>query len=327
MQADKQGIFVISLDFELFWGMFDKTTLNEYGANILGEQNAIPAMLDLFKKYELHATWATVGMLMCKNKSNLENLFPTPAQRPLYPERKQSSYIHIEQDGIGNDEHDDPYHYGSTLVKKIQDTPHQEIGSHTFSHYYCLDGEDNRSEVFKSDCDAMRNIGSEYGLQFTSIVFPRNQVTDNALNISKEYGFTAYRGTENHFLYHTRKDSEQSLFIRGMRLIDHYINISGYHTHKIKRAEITNVPASRFLRPYSPTFKIFEPLRLRRIKNAMTHAAKHNEMYHLWWHPHNFGIHTKENIAFLEAILCHYKHLRNKYNMESMTMQEVVHSH
>ena len=42
------GAFVISLDFELFWGVRDSKSLADYGANILGVRQAIPAMLELF---------------------------------------------------------------------------------------------------------------------------------------------------------------------------------------------------------------------------------------------------------------------------------------
>ena len=31
---DKQGYFVISLDFELFWGVRDKRTIEAYGKSI-----------------------------------------------------------------------------------------------------------------------------------------------------------------------------------------------------------------------------------------------------------------------------------------------------
>jgi hypothetical protein len=56
----------------------------------------------------------------------------------------------------------------------------------------------------------------------------------------------------------------------------------------------------------------------------MTHAAQHNLTYHLWWHPHNFGVNQDENFAFLEKILEHYVVLRNKYNFQSVTMTNLA---
>ncbi len=99
----KHGYLVISLDFELFWGMFDKVTLAEYGDNVYGERTAIPRMLELFKKYRIHATWATVGMLMARNKQELLSFLPPPHLRPQYEDMRVSAYQYLETVAIGED--------------------------------------------------------------------------------------------------------------------------------------------------------------------------------------------------------------------------------
>ena len=58
----------------------------------------------------------------------------------------------------------------------------------------------------------------------------------------------------------------------------------------------------------------------------MTYAAKNNCTYHLWWHPHNFGINQDENFSFLEKILMHYKQLNKEYQFQSYTMSELAKS-
>jgi hypothetical protein len=324
-QEQKKGHFVISLDFELFWGMFDKVTIPEYGERIQGEQTAIPRMLELFSEYGIHATWATVGMLMARSKDELLSLLPPQNLQPRYQNMDVSSYRYIESMPIGMSEKDDTYHFGSTLVQKILETPHQEIGNHTFSHFYCIDGSKNNETVFAADLNAWNKIGETYGIHTTSIVFPRNQTSPEALHTCYEKGIRAYRGNEDHFLYRARGDEEQSLFIRAFRLLDHYVNISGHHTYRVekKEKEIINIPASRFLRPFMPKLSFLEPLRLRRIKNGMTYAAKRGEVFHLWWHPHNFGINQEENFKNLEDILIHFKTLQEKYGMQSSSMEEI----
>jgi hypothetical protein len=69
---------------------------------------------------------------------------------------------------------------------------------------------------------------------------------------------------------------------------------------------------------------MFDSLRLFRIKTGLTYAAKNNLTYHLWWHPHNFGVNTDENFAFLENILKHYQFLNKKYNFQSYTMSDLA---
>ena len=327
MKQDKtMGFFVISLDFELYWGMFDKVTLTDYGANIRGVRTAIPLMLELFREHGIHATWAGIGMLMARNKSELMELLPPMHLRPKYVDEKISAYHHIENSALGDDEVSDPYHFAPSLVQMIVETPGQEFANHTFSHYYCIDGHENDPSIFARDLGAHDQISKSYGITTRSIIFPRNQAREDALRICKEKGITAYRGNETHFLYKPRKDADQTLFIRGLRLLDHYLNLTGHHTYKLPQEGadgMVNIPASRFLRPWNTTFRMFEWLKLRRIKTSMSYAAKQGEVFHLWWHPHNFGINQKENLQNLEEIIRHFEFLKKRYSMHSASMKDI----
>ena len=111
-----------------------------------------------------------------------------------------------------------------------------------------------------------------------------------------------------------------------MRLLDAYINLSGHHTiswEELNKLGPINIPASRFLRPYMKPLAIIDNLRVRRIAKGMTHAAKHNHIFHLWWHPHNFGSDIDKNLAGLNKILTHFKYLQKTYGMRSLNMIEV----
>jgi peptidoglycan/xylan/chitin deacetylase (PgdA/CDA1 family) len=324
------GVFVISLDFELYWGMFDKVTLDEYGENIKGVHMAIPEMLTLFAQNNIHATWATVGMLMAHNEQELHQLVPRETKQPVYKDMRVSAYEYVQT----HTPLQNIYHFAPELVTKIIATPNQELGSHTFSHYYCIDGNSNNKDIFAADCEAFKHISSKFGIPVTSIVFPRNQASPEALEALEQFGFTAYRGTPSHFLYTGKKEQNQTnILLRALRLLDTYINLSGHHTYPIpsatkqcvrKEKTLLNIPGSWFLRPYSKTLATFEWLKIRRIKNAMTYAAKHGEIYHLWWHPHNFGINRKQNMKNLLEIIEHFKRLQEQYGMESANMLGLV---
>ncbi len=79
------GVFVISLDFELFWGVRDSKSLADYGPNILGVRRVIPAMLKLFREYDVRVTIATVGMLFARDKDELVRNLPNPPVKYLDP--------------------------------------------------------------------------------------------------------------------------------------------------------------------------------------------------------------------------------------------------
>ncbi|MCX6319787.1 MAG: polysaccharide deacetylase family protein [Bacteroidetes bacterium] len=314
----ENGKFIISLDFELFWGVRDKRTIENYGANILGVQKAIPAMLQLFEKYNTRVTFSTVGLLFAANRDEL--LQYCPAVRPEYTDTKLSPYPDLAT--IGFNEEDDPWHFGYSLLKQIQLHPEHEIGTHTFCHYYCLEP-GQTATAFLHDLQAAKNIAAKMGIQVRSLVFPRNQFNEEYLAVCREAGIESYRGNPTSWLYAGRNKNDESLFRRMLRIIDTYINLTGHHCYEekaMRASPVMNIPGSRFLRPYSRKLSFLDGLRLRRIKQAMKHAAKNKLMYHLWWHPHNFGANLAENIAFLDKVLQYYTELNKQYGFTSITM-------
>lgn len=310
------GSFIISLDFELFWGVRDSLSFESYQENILGVRRAIPQILSLFNKYSITCTFATVGFLFAKNKNEILHYAPTI--KPAYDNPALSPYNGY-MNKIGEDEESDPYHYGLSLIKQIREYGH-EIGSHTFSHYFCL-AKGQNIDSFRADVIACKKIAFANNLELKSFIFPKNQYKTDYLKVCQELGITAIRGNERSWLYTpTRKDNAVK---RIFRLMDSYINLSGHHCYDysyITSSEPYNIPSSRFLRPYNKKLKIFEFLKRRRIVQSMSHAAKNGLVYHLWWHPHNFGRNIEANIKILEVILQHYQHLKKQYNFNSISM-------
>ncbi|WP_203248013.1 polysaccharide deacetylase family protein [Sporosarcina beigongshangi] len=316
----KQGIFVVSLDFELNWGVHDVYTLGQYQENILGVRQAIPKILELFHHFDIHATWATVGMLFFDNKKELLVNLP-----PLYP-----SYIHAafspynKLTGLGENEEQDPLHFGASLIKEIMDYPNQELATHTFSHYYCLEG-GQTAEQFEADLKASIKVAEAIGKPVKSLIFPRNQINRDYLQICKENGLQSFRGHEDSWVYQVGSYHDEGIVKRMLRLADCYLPMFGDHTYPIDEVAVeplVNLPSSRFLRPYHASLKSLESLRLRRIKKSITNAAIKGEVFHLWWHPHNFGKDIDSNIRFLSEVLLHVAAMREQYNLTSLTMGE-----
>jgi hypothetical protein len=86
---------------------------------------------------------------------------------------------------------------------------------------------------------------------------------------------------------------------------------------------MVDVPASRFLRPWRGN-AILDRLQMARIRSDMTQAAKSGGIFHIWWHPHNFGRNTDENLRNLETILQHYRRLVDQFGMENATMEAIA---
>lgn len=306
--------FVISLDLELFWGMRDQRTLAAYGRTILGGRAVIPALLDLFAARQISATWATVGFLFCADKEEL--LSCLPRIRPEYRDTRLSPYTDITS--IGSDEKQDPYHFGQSLVRRIHAYEDQEIGTHTFSHFYCMEV-GGTPECLRADLQAAKKVARTLGIDLKSVVFPRNQAARGHLHIARDLGFKAFRGNQRVWFHRASEEAKQSYSKRAARLADTYVPVAGHHVYKPQVVEgMVEVVASRFLRPVrgGP----LDAVQLARIRAEMIRAAKTKTVFHLWWHPHDFGRNTEPNLAFLKQVLDCFVQLRDRFGMQSFTM-------
>jgi hypothetical protein len=215
-------------------------------------------------------------------------------------------------------------HCGSYLIEKIKNSPNQEIATHTFSHFFTYEPCKN-SDAFSEDIQEAIALGVKKGISLKSLVFPRNQVEYKSVEILKKSTIESYRGNPTHWAYCDGDKPTKSFFLRIYRLLDTYMNLSGHHTNKLLFSEeLTELKASMMLRPYFSKLSYLEPLKIRRIKKAMKYASINGENFHLWWHPHNFGVNQKENLKNLEALLKYFQKLKSSYQIRSLTMEEVV---
>ncbi|NJO24767.1 MAG: polysaccharide deacetylase family protein [Bacteroidia bacterium] len=183
-----RGVFTISLDFELFWGVRDHRRLENYGENIRNVHTVAPRLLQLFRKYDVHCTWATVGMLFHKDKTAL--LSKLPERLPDYVKKEYDPYSYIRENEL-----DAVFHFAPGLIRLITETPGQEVGTHTYSHFYTLE-ENTTMEQFRDDIRLALKIASENGVPAKSIVFPRNQYSAGHIAVCTEFGIKTFRGTK-----------------------------------------------------------------------------------------------------------------------------------
>ncbi len=93
---------------------------------------------------------------MCSDRDELERF--RPESEPSYRQPGLSTYSMLRE--VGSDEASDPLHFGASLVEAILRTPNQELGTHTFSYYYCLE-EGPSLEDFDRDLVAARRLAKE----------------------------------------------------------------------------------------------------------------------------------------------------------------------
>ena len=311
------GQLVISLDFELLWGVFDKVDHSQKEQYFRNTRKLIPEMLKIFEQYEISVTWACVGMLF--NKSWDEWMSNIPEHLPNYDNQQLSAYRY------GNkykNEIAKQFCFAQELLGEIKKTKKQEIGTHTYSHYYCL--EKGQSEkAFESDLKMAKRLANDMGIGLKSLVFPRNQFNSEYLKVCLENGIESVRtNPENWYWQNTQGSTlKEKIFRTG----DAYLGTKD-KSYPIESIASTALPiqqkASRLLRPKEKP--LMDNLKLRRIFSEITYAAKNGLVYHLWWHPHNFGNDISGNFSNLRLILEHFKTCENKYHMSSLNMAEIT---
>lgn len=314
------GALVISLDFELHWGVRDRRPLDSVErARLLSARSATLRIADLFEEFAVHATWATVGFLFARSREQLENFYPTP--RPRYHDPRLDPY----REEIGRDECDDPFHFAPALISAIAVRNGQEIATHSFSHYYCCEPGQSSAE-FKADLRSAMAIASHSGYRLQSYVFPRNQVNPEYLPILKRAGISTYRGTQASPVNSAAGFRvQQRPHRRLLRLGDNYFDLYGPQTISWPSgAAPWCVGASRYLRPHSKLLRGLDNQRLRRIAAAVEYAADRGELFHLWWHPEDFARNTDENLHFLRRVLKVYDRCRRQSGMLSLSMSEAA---
>ena len=312
-----EGVFCISLDFELHWGTFETVPLDEKGQKRFRQtRETIPKLLELFDQYEIAATWAAVGMLFNSDATEWEASIP--ALLPQYANANVSSYNWVSNNQFT--QQNLQFYFAPELVRIIASNPNMELGSHTYSHYYCCEP-GQHAVAFEADMIMAIEKAKQKGYSLQSLVFPRNQFNPEYLDVCRRIGIVTVR--TNPDIWFWEPSSKESLFKKTVRAADNFIPIHKRSSVPLDVLDVNQIPfqipASRFLRPWHPN-RLWNALKIKRIKDEMTCAAKNKSLYHLWWHPHNFGNNPKECLSDLKKLLEHFKSLQEQYGMLSLHM-------
>lgn len=277
---------IISLDFELRWGVADKLPddPNAYRRNLDGATDAVLEMLDLFQHQRIGATWATVGALACSGWDEYHAIAPRQPQYANPRMRFRKEWQALDPEGR--------VHFAPEVVRAIANASGQELASHTFSHiYYREPG--CRAEDVAADSQALADLFHErFGRIPTSLVFPRNQVAHTAM--LGPFGIVRWRSNPKVFYWNGVPSAEQRRWVRGLRLADDLLTI------RTRRA-----PSSEMRASYLVRFGL--PDRAWRLHAASiirdARSLRPDETLHLWWHPHNMGAEVSKSIRRLSDLV------------------------
>lgn len=280
---------VLSLDFELRWGLHDVLgdDRDAYRANLEGVREAVPRLLALFTERGVRATWATVGALAC---SGWDEYFRRAPKPPAYLDGRLAfdpRWADWDPDGV--------LHFAPELVDAVAKTPGQELGSHTFSHVYF--GEPGlMARDVAADAAAVAALFEERGwTRPRSFVFPRNQVGFTR-ELARE-GVRTIRGNPKTWYWDRTRSHEESSLVRAMRLADSFNVLAHRAARPQHDAGIVSIPASIFLRLNGPDL-VFDAVLARIAREAA--RLEPGDVLDLWFHLHNEGANVERSLERLE---------------------------
>lgn len=308
MRSDVASV-ILSIDFEMRWGVHDVYGLNfdGYRKNLENCRPAVVATLELLRQRGLRATWATVGALGANDWHDYYSFAPPP---PNYLNKEiaiRHDYAELDPTGI--------LHFAPDLIRRILATEGQELGSHSFSHLYFREPGVTAAD-FVADMAAVERLWNErFGAKPVSLVFPRNQSA--FLDRLGDTGIRVWRDTELGWYFNCNSQSDNTILPRALRLYDS-INPWG---RRVARIEGNVAGASLFVRFGLP--EAFWRLHLRRIRRELN-SLDPGETVHYWWHPHNIGFDLAIGMDRLEQLMDLVADACVKRNVVSCAMRDCI---
>lgn len=301
---NKQGFFVLSLDFETMWGSIGSKDIQSFALRTAKEKEIFYKVNELFNEYGIHSTWAIVGAMACKTKeetiSHLKN--------DIYYKKWNISI----KDFIENAPTD---YFLSNLINKLSLEKNVEIASHTFTHSYFLDDSLSCDDL-ENELSVSKRILSSYG-EIKTIIFPRNQINPNVFPLMEKYDYSIMRANQKRLFKNNR-------YLEYFNSIFPITNKTSYSPNKlfVDEYNILNIPASLFLR-FRKKNDFIHKLQIRRVKKEMRKSAKRGLVFHLWFHPHNLGLDVDNGINGLRQIFDFYSKMNEKHSYKSVNMREL----
>ena len=306
-----KGYFLFSLDTELGVGYFDHDAERHriFSEDGVQERQRIQAVLDLCEKYHIHGTWAIVGHLFFPRCEYCENCLV---------KKWAGKYVSYEE-AYGSSH---PLWYGPDVVEKIQNASVlQEIGFHGHTHETFDTMSEDQAQL---EIDEWKRMASRFGIQATSVIFPRDRV--GKLAILRKNGFTTYRQDVHLPLLFRNK-----YFGRYVKTFDHILGITtapSYPLAAIYDEGMLRLTASQHLFAFNRSVdRILDrfgwtTLRIQRVIRGIKRAARKGEMFHFWAHPWEFE--TEADLVKLEAVLSTVAALVAAGKMETVTMAQMA---
>ena len=275
----KKASFVLSIDLELAWGVWDKLNSTNVQKIIDTERLVCENLLNIFDDNEMPVTWAVVAALLDNKNKMMGNL------------NQKAWYAPDILDNILNSK-----------------TKHL-IASHSYAH---KEFNTCSNEEITEDFEKSIFFLKSFNINTDVFIFPRNNVFH--LDVLKKFNFKTYRSIDQSWYKKVYKYNK--LLGKISNLIDKVIPIKTNSVSPlIDKFGLTEVPTSILLiskngiRTIVTNYSMF-----KKIKDGIDLAISQNECFHIWFHPSNFYYQTNKQFDLLKKII-NYVNLKREQGL------------
>lgn len=310
---DTSAKLVISLDAEIAWGRVSSSEISEFYSLFSETKSIISELISVFDEYNAPVTWAIVGRL-------------AEATTAGYAKSEMPSTVGLADyfDGSVDDSiyddiklHNDRYSYlrYPELIDLLEKSNvSHDIGSHSYNH--CFFGDLKSRELALTDFMIMKKLGSTWGKEIVSFVYPKNQVAH--LDCAAEAGVKIYRSPDEEWFRNLPKITHKYL-----RQFDKLLPIAAPVVFaQQSEYNMTKIPGSMVFRREHRGIRRHIPISIMssKAKKGMDAAVKQNGVIHLWWHPFNFVYKREQHINALKDVLQYANELRELGKLDIVPM-------
>jgi peptidoglycan/xylan/chitin deacetylase (PgdA/CDA1 family) len=283
-----KGRVTISIDLELAWGTWDVLTPEHLRLAEALERPICAALIELFDRYEVAATWAIVAGLLDASCSTAR-----PGNKACW--------------------------YAPDIIERVtQAKVGHEIGSHSGQHIYFDRATASQAQ---EDLEFAQHLHQVNGLSFKSFIFPRNSV--DHLNILAKVGLQTFRGPGVDWIETARRAGKTAGQVAN--LVDKLLPIAPAAVVARECGELTDVPPSMLLIGRNGLRRFAWPQVTRlKLRKGLERAKQAGRIFHLWFHPSNFYYRREEQLATLKWFLELISEEAGRGAIEILTMGSIA---
>jgi peptidoglycan/xylan/chitin deacetylase (PgdA/CDA1 family) len=258
-----KGKLTISIDLELAWGVWDKLTPETIRLAETAERPICLALIELFDRFQVPATWAMVAALLDE---------PSSSSRP------GSSACWYAPDIIER-----------LVGAKVA----HEVGSHSGRHIYF---DTAAASEARADLDFARDVHRRNGLAFKSFIFPRG--ARGHLDQLERVGLRVFSNADVGWTVTAQRAGRP--VARIANLADKVLPVPPHPTLARERGALIELEKSMLLMGRNGLRRFVLPQVTRaKFQLGLARARRTGGVFHLWFHPSNFYHRRDEQLATL----------------------------